>query len=156
MATDTVYVDGTLVSGANDGTSWTDAYRGNAGLQAAFDNIDSSNTTNMYVRNTFTLFTTIDVDTAGGDEDNNIWCNVIGCDTAGVELADWIYTTWMATPNEICALLTNVNNIRFEHIYFQGDSTGNVAFQWVPTLTSCNAKLPAVAISVTLTVPSTV
>jgi len=59
-----VYCDGQLTTGANDGSSWADAYRGAAGLQAALDAAAAGDV--IHVTRTFTLPDAIDVDIASG------------------------------------------------------------------------------------------
>jgi len=65
-----IYADGQLASGANDGTSWADAYQGAAGLQTAIDNAVAGDT--VHVTRTFTLAAAIDVDQASGAVGNRI------------------------------------------------------------------------------------
>jgi len=75
----TYYTDGTLATGANDGTSWADAWQGAAGLQMLCDTLTAGDV--GYIRNTFTLAAAIDIDVASGTDGNPI--RVIGCNAAG-------------------------------------------------------------------------
>ncbi|QDP56802.1 MAG: hypothetical protein Unbinned400contig1000_21 [Prokaryotic dsDNA virus sp.] len=96
MADTTWYVDPDA-TGANDGTSWADAYQNITGansLQTAIDQANDADNTTVYVR--YSGATTnwalgaseLTVSTGGspwvtsGTQDNN-WLKIIGCDAAG-------------------------------------------------------------------------
>lgn len=64
-------------SGANDGTSWTDAWED---IQTAFDTVTAGNI--CYCRGTQTLTVKIDVDTQTGDITNG-YIKFIGCNAGG-------------------------------------------------------------------------
>ncbi|MGB8226609.1 MAG: hypothetical protein WCE45_07090, partial [Sedimentisphaerales bacterium] len=114
-----VYVDGTLQTGNNNGTSWENAYRGCAGLQIALDNVVNGSDTIIYIRNTFSIGTygnTIDIDTAGGDYTNNKWLKIIGCDsTAGNPLPQGQYVM-LDGENLLAGHIINISNIHMVHI----------------------------------------
>lgn len=114
-----VYVDGTLQTGNNNGTSWENAYRGCAGLQTALDNVVNGSDTIIYVRNTFSVGTygnTIDIDTAGGDYTNNNWLRIIGCDSiTGNPLPHGQYVT-LDGENLLAGHIVNIFNIHMVHI----------------------------------------
>jgi hypothetical protein len=114
-----VYVDGTLTTGSNNGTSWENAYRGCAGLQAALDNVVNGSDTIIYIRNTFSVGTygsTIDIDTSGGDYTNNHWLKIIGCNsTTGNPLPQGQYVT-LDGENLLAGHIVNISNIHMVHI----------------------------------------
>ena len=118
MATN-VYVDGTLTTGSNNGTSWANAYRGCAGLQTALDNAVNGSDTIIYVRNTFSVGTygnTIDIDTAGGDYTNNNWLKIIGCDSiSGNPLPEGQYVA-LDGENLLSNHILNISNVNMIHI----------------------------------------
>lgn len=120
MATDIVYADGTLGTGNNDGTSWTDAHQGIIGLQAAFDAVNAANETLLRIRNTFTSFggSEMDVDAAGGTKENNTWLRVIGYDADGVELTggNYVLIDNSVSPGRHCMVINGIENIEFRHI----------------------------------------
>jgi hypothetical protein len=113
------YVDGTLQTGNNNGTSWANAYRGCAGLQTALDNVINGSDTIIYIRNTFSVGTygnTIDIDTAGGDYTSNKWLKIIGCDsTTGNPLPQGQYVT-LDGENILASHIVNINNVNMVHI----------------------------------------
>ncbi len=118
MATN-VYVDGTLTTGSNNGTSWVNAYRSCAGLQTALDNAVSGSDTIIYIRNTFSVGTygsTIDIDTAGGDYTNNNWLKIIGCDSiTGNPLPQGQYVI-LDGENLLSSHILNISNVHMIHI----------------------------------------
>ncbi len=136
MATDTVFVDGTLASGANNGTSWENAYQGVAGLQTAIDAVTNTNTTNMYIRNTFTLSgANIDIDgTSGGTASTNSWLSIIGChptadtgtDATPLTLGNYVQIDANGSLGAAVVLIDDVGNVAFKniHILDNGDSDG--------------------------------
>ena len=80
MAVKKIFVDGTLTTGSNNGTSWENAYQGAVGLQTAFDSVDHTVGHNyVLLRNKFTLTDRVDFDVWLGGMYNNIWARVIGC-----------------------------------------------------------------------------
>ena len=119
-----VYIDGTLTTGLNNGTSWENAYRGCSGLQTALDNVVDGADTIIYIRNTFSIGTygsTIDIDAAGGDYMNNHWLKIIGCDSiSGNPLAAGQYVT-LDGQNTLAGHIINISYkgmIWFENIQF--------------------------------------
>ena len=81
MAVKLIFVDGTLATGSDNGTSWENAYQGAAGLQTAFDSVDNSAGTHnlILLRNKFTLTSRVDFDVWTGSQYSNCWARVIGC-----------------------------------------------------------------------------
>ena len=75
----TYYVD-PAATGANDGSSWTDAW---TTLQAAADAAVAGNP--VYCRGTETLSAAVDFDTNSGDMDTNGYIQFIGCNSSGDE-----------------------------------------------------------------------
>ena len=75
----TYYVD-PAATGANDGSSWTDAW---TTLQAAADAAVAGNP--VYCRGTETLSAAVDFDTNSGDIDTNGYIQFIGCNSSGDE-----------------------------------------------------------------------
>jgi len=109
-----IYVDGTLITGNNNGTSWIDAYRGCAGLQTALDSVANGSNTIIYIRNTFSVGTygsTIDIDTAGGDYTNNSWLKIIGCDSAGGNPLQEGQYVILDGENLLSSHILNVSNV---------------------------------------------
>lgn len=129
MADYTRYVDGTLATGANNGTSWADAYQGAAGLQTAFDSVPGMST-DIMIKNTFSLTSKIDVDIAGGGKATNKWITVIGCDSNGDELANGQYNVWDGQGlNNSIVDVDYVHNIWFKHIHFYDSGTANAVLE---------------------------
>jgi len=112
-------------SGDADGTSWSKALCGERGLQEALDNVVDGNDTDVFVRNTFTLSATIDIDTSGGSRQNNKFLNIVGCDAAGDELANGSYNIWDGQEGGIDIVeIAGVDNVGFRHIHFKDGGTG--------------------------------
>lgn len=74
----TYYVD-PAATGANDGSSWTDAW---TNVQSAFDTASTGGDI-VYCRGTQTLTASIDIDTNAGDTTNG-YIKFIGCNASGV------------------------------------------------------------------------
>jgi hypothetical protein len=114
-----VYVDGTLTTGLNNGTSWENAYRGCAGLQTVLDSIINGSDITIYIRNTFSVGTygsAIDIDTGGGDYSSNKWLKIIGCDSiTGVPLPKGQYVT-LDGENVLANHIINISNVNMVHI----------------------------------------
>ncbi len=136
MATDTVFVDGTLATGSNNGTSWENAYQGVVGLQSAIDAVTKTNTTNMYIRNTFTLSgTNIDIDgTSGGTLTTNDWLSIIGChptadtgtDATPLTLGNYVQIDANGSLGDGVIKVDGTDNVRLKniHVLDNGDSYG--------------------------------
>ena len=129
MAIDaTIYVDGTLATGSNDGTDWTNAYQGNAGFQSALDAVVDGQSTVIYFRNTFTIATGLDCDTGGGTKDNNDWLDIIACDAGGTVITDeGTYVTLDAGDNDLgkaIFTISGVENVRIRHMYCKDNHNG--------------------------------
>ncbi len=138
-----VYVDATLASGANDGTSWADAYQGCAGLQAAIDNVVAASETEIKMRHTFDVGTygaRIDFDgNCYGDNVNNEWITFIGCDDAGDELVEGEYCQLDGEDVAIdVAYLYNTEALRFRHLDFHDAGSGKNGVYTTATGTKYN------------------
>jgi len=111
----TCYVDGTLTTGNNDGTDWTNAYQGSDGLISAIE-VDMANI--IYVKNTFTF-------TAGMELYIMHKNKIIGCDASGNILPVGSYVTFIA--NNVDNLFYNIEgggiNASFCNINFVGCTT---------------------------------
>ncbi len=143
MALTVVYVDATLASGANNGTSWANAYQGCAGLQTAIDNVAALSETEIRMRNTFSVGTygsRIDIDgNCKGDNVNGEWVTFIGYDDSDVELLDGEYCQLdgESVGFDVVYLLT-VEALRFKHIDFHDAGSGRSGIRLSATGTMYN------------------
>jgi len=123
MATTTVFVDGTLATGANDGTSWEDAYQGWDGLQSALDAAHAGEKI-VYIRNNITRAAEAAMmwDANGGTVSTNAKVKLIGMDTdgsgttPGTELARGTRLTIDANNLTDSALTITVHNVEIRNI----------------------------------------
>ncbi len=119
-----IYVDGELASGANNGTSWTNAYQGGAGLQTAFDFAVAADVVRL--TRTFTLAATIDIDTNSGTTENPI--RVLGYNYNGgsptVDGAFAVLDANSAVNN--CTLGNNIDSWVMENIEFKNALQDNI------------------------------
>ncbi len=101
MADATIYVDGTLATGADDGTSPTDAHQGVTGLQACLDDalsvianaITGGYQVYIYIRNLFTATATILADTRSGNPAVNSIIHIIGCEADASHALSYVELT---------------------------------------------------------------
>ena len=116
----TYYADGTLATGNNDGSSWEDAWQGEAGLQTLCDTLTAGDV--GYIRNTFTLTGPIDIDQNSGSDGSPI--RVIGCAADGSEDG----TKAVIDGDEAaanCLLIADKDRWMWENVEFK-DSTSHV------------------------------
>jgi len=129
MADNTVYVDGNLDAHENleTGANWSYAYLGAAGLQTALDAVNDGNNTDMFIRNTFDLTGTIDIDAGAGDKATNKWLRVIGCDASGDELTLGNYVTLTAGGAGTYTIMDigeDLDNVELRHLRLYNNSQG--------------------------------
>jgi len=114
------YVDGTLATGLNNGTSWENAWQGEAGLQTGLDTVAADEI--LYGRNDVTLTGTIDIDQHSGSAGSPI--RVIGCAADGSEDG----TPWKIDGNDAaahCLAINAMDHWAVENLELTG-STGDV------------------------------
>ena len=95
------YVD-PVATGANDGSSWTDAW---VSLQTAADTAVAGDI--VYCRGTETLSAQVDYDTNSGDMDTNGYIQFIGCNSSGDEDG----TRYVLDGNSAAANCTHWNGV---------------------------------------------
>lgn len=116
-----IYVD-IGASGANDGTSWTDAYNTADGIKDAIDEFDGVANYDIWVKpGPYTITQTIPVDAGAptGTETNR--CRVIGCDASGNEIASrgtWIDVDANGGAFPVVTFSGTVQRVIFKHFHF--------------------------------------
>ena len=124
-----IYVDMTLASGLNDGTSWTDAYQGEVGLNTALTAANLSPGDSVYVKNRATSATGAPTYSAPSGVDNPV--RVYGCQSGTTNepptASDLIpgYRTGASTPatdNTLPGFVSGQNATVdiYGHFYFYG------------------------------------
>ena len=115
------YADGTLGTGLNDGSDWANAWQGEAGLQTLLDTIAAGEI--GYIRNTFTLTASLDIDQNSGTDGNPV--RIIGCDAAGDEGGDpAVIDANNAAVN--CWIIDDINHWWVENVEFENATGHNI------------------------------
>jgi len=136
MAANLVFVDGTLTTGLNDGTSWENAYQGATGLQTALDNVSYAVGTHTYIllRNTFTLTTRIDVDAWTGSMYYNTWLRIIGCQSGDtgtnytpLPIGQYVEIDASGVATDAIRWYTIGECVSFENLWVHGANTSGYA-----------------------------
>jgi len=119
-----IYADGQLGTGANNGSSWVNAYQGEAGLQSACDAAIADDI--IHITRTFTLTAAIDIDTASGNNGSPI--RVIGYNyNSGSPIVDG--TRSILDANSAAANCIAANGVHYwvlENIEFKNATGDNV------------------------------
>ena len=122
-----IYVDGELAVGANNGSSWGNAYKGAVGLQTAFDAAVAGDI--IHITRTFTLVATIDIDQASGTTMQPV--RVLGYNyNNGNPIIDGTFATMDANSAvNNCILGNNINCWTMENIEFKNALQDNAYVQ---------------------------
>ena len=130
MAT-VVYVDASLLTGSNNGSSWANAYKGCEGLTTAFAAVVDGSDTIIYVRGYFDFHAWgqhsgdqyYNVNKAGSAA-NNTWLRIIGCGSNGLPFASWEDYVRFDSNGDSLGAFFEINTPAGANIHFYGIRLG--------------------------------